>query len=82
MVFFSFVGGIVLFGALWLFVPRVSFLAIIGLYLHYQYGFFSQTERVLTWGIFFEGLTFVLLVFGIFIGLILDVIILTEGGKK
>jgi len=49
MVFFSFVGGIVLFGALWLFVPRVSFLAIIGLYLHYQYGFFSQTERVLTW---------------------------------
>ena len=43
---------------------------------------FSQTERVLTWGIFFEGLTFVLLVFGIFIGLILDVIILTEGGKK
>ena len=43
---------------------------------------FFANRKSIDLGIFFEGLTFVLLVFGIFIGLILDVIILTEGGKK
>jgi len=43
---------------------------------------FFTNRKSIDLGIFFEGLTFVLLVFGIFIGLILDVIILTEGGKK
>ena len=73
MAFFELFGGVVLFGILWLFVPRTSFVVALGLYLHYQCEFFLRTARVLTWGIFFEIVAFSLLITGVLASLVLDI---------
>ena len=62
MAFFELFGGVVLFGILWLFVPRTSFVALLWLYFYQQYDFFSlassQAKSVLSWDAFLKVLLF------------------------
>ena len=85
MTFFELLGGVALFGILWLFVPRISFVALLWLYFYQQYGFFSlvssQAKSVLSWGAFFESVAVFVLFAGAILGLIVDLIVIKEVTK-
>jgi len=71
MTFLTFVGGLVVFGLAWLFVPRASFMATLTMLLMKCYEvklFVPKPATSNAW----EDMTTILIIAGIGIGLILD----------
>ena len=71
MSFITLMGGILVFGFLWLLMPRVSFIVALALYLKCQHGveIFTIPSQSSNWNVIAEGLIMV----SVFFGLILDI---------
>ena len=76
MTFFELLGGVVLFGILWLFIPRTSFVVLLGLYLRYQHGFFNDLLQLDV-----DSFGLILLSAGAISSLVIDLITIVEMGK-